>query len=66
MFGEDTVTGACPFDGEDTEIRLEYTLYQPAGYSAPVQVYTAIRCSKSFGYKCDTNNCPIALSYGFQ
>ncbi len=66
MSGEDKVTGKCPYDDEDTELKLEYTLYQPAGYPAPVHVYTTNRCPKSFDYGCDPNNCPIALSYGFQ
>ena len=30
MSGEDKVTGKCPYDDEDTELKLEYTLYQPA------------------------------------
>ena len=59
MSGEDKVTGKCPYDDEDTELKLEYTLYQPAGYPAN-------RYPKSFDYGGDPNNCPIALSYGFQ
>ena len=66
MPNEDTARGECSFDGEETEIKLEYTLYQPAGYSTPVRVYTSNRCTKAFRYGCDPNNCPIAISHGFQ
>ena len=35
MSGEDKVTGKCPYDDEDTELKLEYTLYQPARTVTP-------------------------------
>lgn len=55
-----SITGICPINNENTEIRATYRKYQPLGAERAYAIVLGIQCPLS--NNCSIEQCPIAYS----